>query len=100
LLTLDPGSAVAAIASFRHRAWLIVRVRGRLTARLLARWPRWSQMTSILADAIPGIRVVKAFLAGGSARSSRFRARANSASSTSTIASTRSGRSSGRSCSC
>ncbi len=61
LLTLDPALAVAALASFPPIAWLIVRIRGRLTHGFLRGGRAWSQMTSILADAIPGIRVVKAF---------------------------------------
>jgi ATP-binding cassette subfamily B protein len=61
LLTLDPALAVAAVASFPPIAWLIVRVRGRLTHGFLRGGRAFSHMTSILADAIPGIRVVKAF---------------------------------------
>jgi ATP-binding cassette, subfamily B, bacterial len=61
LLTLDPVLAVAALASFPPIAWLIVRARKRLTHGFLRGGRAWSQMTSILADAIPGIRVVKAF---------------------------------------
>ncbi|HET9954244.1 MAG TPA: DUF1854 domain-containing protein [Polyangiaceae bacterium] len=61
LLTLDPILALAAIVSFPPIAWLIVRVRGRLTQGFLRGGRVWSAMTNILADTIPGIRVVKAF---------------------------------------
>jgi ATP-binding cassette subfamily B protein len=61
LLTLDPLLAVAAVASFPPIAWLIVRIRGSLTHGFLRGGRAWSAMTSILADAIPGVRVVKAF---------------------------------------
>jgi len=61
LLTIDPLLAVAAVASFPPIAWLIVRIRGNLTHGFLRGGRSWSAMTSILADAIPGIRVVKAF---------------------------------------
>jgi len=61
LLTIDPVLAIAAVASFPPIAWLIVRIRGSLTHGFLRGGRSWSAMTSILADAIPGIRVVKAF---------------------------------------
>ena len=42
--------------------WLVYRVRGRLLQRLpRRRRAAWAEMTSVLADTIPGIRVVKAF---------------------------------------
>ncbi|MGC4092615.1 MAG: ABC transporter ATP-binding protein [Polyangiaceae bacterium] len=61
LLSLDPVLAVAALISFPPIAWLIVRIRGRLTHGFLRGGRVWSAMTNILADTIPGIRVVKAF---------------------------------------
>ncbi|HEV8548851.1 MAG TPA: DUF1854 domain-containing protein [Polyangiaceae bacterium] len=61
LLTIDPLLAFAAVASFPPIAWLIVRIRGSLTHGFLRGGRSWSAMTSILADAIPGVRVVKAF---------------------------------------
>ncbi len=61
LLTIDPLLAAAAVLSFPPIAWLILRVRARLTHGFLRGGRSWSAMTSILADAIPGIRVVKAF---------------------------------------
>ena len=61
LFTLDPWLAVATLASFPIIASLILRVRGRLTHGFLRTGRAWSAMTNILADTIPGIRVVKAF---------------------------------------
>jgi ATP-binding cassette subfamily B protein len=61
LFTLDPLLAVAALVSFPPIAWFMVRVRGTLTHGFLRGGRVWSQMTNILADTIPGIRVVKAF---------------------------------------
>ena len=61
LVMLDPLLAVAAIVSFPPIAWLIIRIRGKLTHGYLRGGRVWSAMTNILADTIPGIRVVKAF---------------------------------------
>ncbi len=61
LISLDPLLALAALISFPPIAWLIVRIRGRLTHGFLRGGRVWSAMTNILADTIPGIRVVKAF---------------------------------------
>jgi len=61
LLTLDPLLALAAIVSFPPIAWLIIRIRGKLTHGFLRGGRVWSAMSNILADTIPGIRVVKAF---------------------------------------
>lgn len=61
LFWMDPLLAIAAVVSFPPIAWLMVRVRGALTHGFLKGGRVWSQMTNILADTIPGIRVVKAF---------------------------------------
>jgi ATP-binding cassette, subfamily B, bacterial len=61
LVTLDPLLAAAAIVSFPPIAWLIIRIRGKLTHGFLRGGRVWSAMANILADTIPGIRVVKAF---------------------------------------
>ena len=42
-------------------AWLVHRVRGRLRRGFQHGGRAWAEMTSVLADTIPGIRVVKAF---------------------------------------
>jgi ATP-binding cassette subfamily B protein len=61
LFSLDPLLATAALVSFPPIAWFMVRMRGTLTHGFLRGGRVWSQMTNILADTIPGIRVVKAF---------------------------------------
>jgi ATP-binding cassette subfamily B protein len=61
LFTLDPGLALATLVSFPPIAWLILKVRDRLTHGFLRGGRAWSAMTSLLADAIAGVRVVKAF---------------------------------------
>ena len=61
LFSLDPILATAALVSFPPIAWFMVRMRGTLTHGFLRGGRVWSQMTNILADTIPGIRVVKAF---------------------------------------
>ncbi len=61
LFQLDPLLAAVALVSFPPIAWFMVRVRGSLTHGFLRGGRVWSQMTNILADTIPGIRVVKAF---------------------------------------
>ncbi len=61
LLSIDAPLAVAALCPFPVIVWLVYRVRGRLLRGYRLAGAAWSAMTSILADAIPGIRVVKAF---------------------------------------
>jgi ATP-binding cassette, subfamily B, bacterial len=63
LFWLDPLLALAALASFPPIAWFMVRVRSALTHGFLRGSRAWAQMTNILSDTIPGIRVVKAFSA-------------------------------------
>ena len=41
--------------------WLIYRHGESLNARFIRAWRKWSRVTDILSDTIPGIRVVKAF---------------------------------------
>lgn len=61
LLTLDPVLAAATLLPFPIIAWLVHKVRDRLKRGLQKGGRAWSEMTSVLADTIPGIRVVKAF---------------------------------------
>jgi ATP-binding cassette subfamily B protein len=61
LLTIDPLLALAALCPFPIIVWMVYRVRGRLLRGYRQAGAAWSGMTSVLADAIPGIRVVKAF---------------------------------------
>ena len=61
LFSLDMTLAAAAVISFPPIAWLIMRIRGKMLRGYLRGGRVWSAMTNILADTIPGIRVVKAF---------------------------------------
>ena len=61
LFTIDPIMAICALAPLPIVAWLVQRVRELLRGGFAAGSRAWSQMTSVLADTIPGVRVVKAF---------------------------------------
>lgn len=61
LLSIDPVMALFALAPLPIVGWLVQRVRGKLRGGFAAGRRAWSQMTSVLTDNIPGVRVVKAF---------------------------------------
>jgi ATP-binding cassette subfamily B protein len=61
LTALDPVLALMTLLPFPIIAWLVHKVRSRLRRGLQKGGRAWSEMTSVLADTIPGIRVVKAF---------------------------------------
>ncbi len=61
LLTIDPWLALATLCPFPLIVWLVHRVRSRLLGDYRQGSLAWAEMTSVLADTIPGIRVVKAF---------------------------------------
>ena len=61
LFTINPIMAICALAPLPIVAWLVQRVRELLRGGFAAGTRAWSQMTSVLADTIPGVRVVKAF---------------------------------------
>src|SRR5262249_3219661 len=61
LFSIDPILALAALCPFPIIAWMVYRVRGILFRGYRLQGAAWAAMTSVLADAIPGIRVVKAF---------------------------------------
>jgi ATP-binding cassette subfamily B protein len=73
LFYLDPRLALATICTFPVIAWLTYKLRDRLQHGFLTGGRAWADMTSILADTIPGIRVVKAF-AQEQRENERFRA--------------------------
>lgn len=75
LFTIDPALALCTLAPLPIIAWLVQQVRGRLRHGFARGSRAWSEMVSVLADTIPGIRVVKAF-AQESREVERFR-RAN-----------------------
>lgn len=61
LVSIDPVLALVTLAPLPVIAWLVHRVRENLRGGFAAGTRVWGELTSHLADAIPGIRVVKAF---------------------------------------
>ncbi|MFM8579590.1 MAG: ABC transporter transmembrane domain-containing protein, partial [Planctomycetaceae bacterium] len=61
LLWIDPWLTLVTLTPFPLIAWVVYLVRERLQRGFQEADTAWSDMTSVLADAIPGIRVVKAF---------------------------------------
>ncbi|HWB09977.1 MAG TPA: ABC transporter ATP-binding protein [Pirellulales bacterium] len=61
LVWINPWLALVTLVPFPVIAWMILRVRERLRKGFLEAGRVWGDMTSVLADTIPGIRVVKAF---------------------------------------
>ncbi len=77
LISIDPVLAAATLLPFPLVAWLVQEVRTRLRHGFARASNAWSDMVSVLADAIPGVRVVKAF-AQESREIERFREANNS----------------------
>ncbi|MFN5756121.1 MAG: ABC transporter ATP-binding protein [Planctomycetia bacterium] len=61
LIWMNPTLAVVTLAPFPFVLWLAYAVRYRLRRGFARASVAWADMTSVLADTIPGIRVVKAF---------------------------------------
>ena len=61
LFSMDPVLALVALLPLPLVAWLVYYVRGQLQHGFQRGGRAWSEMTNVLADTIPGIRVVKAF---------------------------------------
>ena len=61
MLGIDMRLAVVTLCPLPLIAWLVQRARRRLRGGFQLGSRAWSEMTSVLADSIPGIRVVKAF---------------------------------------
>jgi ATP-binding cassette subfamily B protein len=61
LLTTNVTLALVSLAPFPVIVWLVNWVRSRLRRNFRLSGVAWGEMTSVLADTIPGIRVVKAF---------------------------------------
>ena len=61
LIWLNPLLAILTLIPFPFVVWLIYAVRERLRRGFARASVAWGDMTSVLADTIPGIRVVKAF---------------------------------------
>ncbi|SFW11927.1 ABC transporter ATP-binding protein [Nitrosovibrio sp. Nv17] len=73
LVSIDPWLALATLAPLPVIAWLIHQVRDRLRTGFEKVDRVWAEVTSVLADTIPGVRVVKAF-AQEKREAERFRA--------------------------
>jgi ATP-binding cassette, subfamily B, bacterial len=61
LILLNPTLAMAALLPFPLIAWLVYKARNHMQRGFQRGGRAWDNMTSILADTIPGIRVDKAF---------------------------------------
>lgn len=61
MLAMDLRLALVSLVPFPFIVWLIYRVRTRLRLGFRQASVAWGVLTSVLADTIPGVRVVKAF---------------------------------------
>ena len=61
LLTLDWRLGLVMTLPVPVLCWLIYRHGESLNERFIRAWRKWSRVTDVLSDTIPGIRVVKAF---------------------------------------
>jgi ATP-binding cassette subfamily B protein len=61
LFSIDPALALATLLPLPFIAWLIHQVRDRLRLGFEKIDRVWAELTNVLSDTIPGIRVVKAF---------------------------------------
>jgi ATP-binding cassette, subfamily B, bacterial len=61
LVLLDWRLGLAMIVPVPLFCWLIYRHGTRLNRLFLRAWRKWSRVTDVLSDTIPGVRVVKAF---------------------------------------
>ncbi len=61
LLTLDWRLGLLMTLPVPLFCWMIYRHGESLNARFIRAWRKWSRVTDVLSDTIPGIRVVKAF---------------------------------------
>ncbi len=61
LFIIDPMLAVGGLLPFPFIAWTVSRVQGKIRMGFARGSAAWAEMVNVLADTIPGIRVVKAF---------------------------------------
>ncbi len=61
LFTIDPMLAIVGLLPFPFIAWTVSRVQGKIRMGFARGSAAWAEMVNVLADTIPGIRVVKAF---------------------------------------
>jgi ATP-binding cassette subfamily B protein len=95
LVSINPWLALVTLVPLPIIAWLIHTVRDKLRTGFERVDRVWAEVTNVLADTIPGIRVVKAF-AQEKREAARFREANSAQPGRSTTGSTRSGRCSRR----
>ena len=61
LFLMDPMLAIVGLLPFPFIAWTVSRVQGKIRMGFARGSAAWAEMVNVLADTIPGIRVVKAF---------------------------------------
>ncbi len=61
LFFIDPMLAIVGLLPFPFIAWAVSRVQGKIRMGFARGSAAWAEMVNVLADTIPGIRVVKAF---------------------------------------
>ncbi len=61
LFIIDPMLAIVGLLPFPFIAWTVSRVQGKIRMGFARGSAAWAEMVNVLADTIPGIRVVKAF---------------------------------------
>jgi ATP-binding cassette subfamily B protein len=61
LLSLDWRLGLAMVLPMPVFSWFIYRHSERMSRLMLRAWRKWSRVTDVLSDTLPGIRVVKAF---------------------------------------
>jgi len=61
LFSIDPMLAIVGLLPFPFIGWTVSRVQSKIRMGFARGSAAWSEMVNVLADTIPGIRVVKAF---------------------------------------
>lgn len=61
LVSINPWLALVTLVPLPFIVWLIQKVRGRLSVGFDRTSRVWAEVTNVLSDTIPGVRVVKAF---------------------------------------
>jgi ATP-binding cassette subfamily B protein len=61
LFYIHPMMAIVGLLPFPFIAWMVASVQGKMRAGFARGSAAWAEMVNVLADTIPGIRVVKAF---------------------------------------
>ena len=61
LISLDLQLGLIMTIPIPFLVWLLLGHSGRMQRIFLRAWRKWTNLTAVLTDTIPGIRVVKAF---------------------------------------